>query len=344
LSIDADRLVVDPVTHMAQSRPLFAALLMASVALHVLALFILNLMERAPPIQPNMSIEIPVELVSDPAASAKKGSRSEAKDGTTAAGSSGQPGSEAKSSAKPATEQAAKSQASATPPKPPAAAGKQAEAKPPSDVKPPELPKPEAPKPAATPPELPKPAAQAEPPKPPPAPTEPPKPPAPAVSTEAPKPPPQPAPTTPAQAATAQPPPAAAMPPMEKLQLPHPSAAASPEAMMDDDPLLAVAVPKAGDEGDEEISYKTLVFSMLELAKQYPADARARGAAGAARIYFEIDDTGAVKTVKLRESSGDTELDVESLALVERAAPFPKPPRGAQKSFNAVIEYGSNEH
>jgi colicin import membrane protein len=134
------------------------------------------------------------------------------------------------------------------------------------------------------------------------------------------------------------------MPPMEKLQLPHPSAAASPEAMMDDDPLLAVAVPKAGDEGDEEISYKTLVFSMLELAKQYPADARARGAAGAARIYFEIDDTGAVKTVKLRESSGDTELDVESLALVERAAPFPKPPRGAQKSFNAVIEYGSNEH
>ncbi len=360
LGIDAYRLGVDPVTRvletsgsvmrMAQSRPLFAAVLTGSVALHVFALFILNLLERAPPIQPGTAIEIPVELVSDPAAGKEKGGQTGAKPRMKAASPAGQPGSGAKSAAKPAAEQAAKSGtpgAAAKPPQP-APAEKQANAKPASQVKlpqPPPEPQKAEPKPAAAQAEPPKPAApQAEPPKSAAAQTEPPKlaaPMAAQVQPPKPSPPPQPAAQVP-QPAAAQPP--TSVPTMAALQMQatHLTAAASP-LMMDDDPLLAVAVPKPSDEGDQAMSYKTIVFGMLELAKQFPADARARGARGAATIYFELDDAGGVKSVKLLKSSGDAELDVESLALVERAAPFPKPPQGAQKSFAAVIEYGPDE-
>lgn len=113
---------------------------------------------------------------------------------------------------------------------------------------------------------------------------------------------------------------------------------------MDDDPLLrAVAVPKPTAEGDEALSYKTIVFGMLELAKQFPADARARGAQGTATIYFEINDDGSAKNIRLLKSSGDTELDAESLAVVLRASPFPKPPPGARRVFAADIEFDPAE-
>jgi TonB family protein len=56
-------------------------------------------------------------------------------------------------------------------------------------------------------------------------------------------------------------------------------------------------------------------------------------------IAFELNDDGTVKSEKLLRSSGDAALDVESLALVQRAAPFPKPPAGAQKVFAADITF-----
>lgn len=109
----------------------------------------------------------------------------------------------------------------------------------------------------------------------------------------------------------------------------------------DDDPIKqAVAVPAPSDDGDLAVAYKTLVFSKLELAKNYPEEARKRGAHGSSVIAFALDEKGHVRKVTLIQSSGDTALDVESLALVERAAPFPSPPPGAQKEFAAVVEFG----
>ncbi len=101
----------------------------------------------------------------------------------------------------------------------------------------------------------------------------------------------------------------------------------------------AVAVPQPSDDGDDIVSYQTLVFGMLELKKEFPEDAKRRGVFGTAQIYFELNDDGSVKSEKLLKSSGDAALDVESLALVQRAAPFPKPPTGAQKVFAADITF-----
>jgi colicin import membrane protein len=111
-----------------------------------------------------------------------------------------------------------------------------------------------------------------------------------------------------------------------------------PQGLMHDN-SPAVAVPQPSDDGDDIVSYQTLVFGMLELKKEFPEDAKRRGVFGTAQIYFELNDDGSVKSEKLLKSSGDAALDVESLALVQRAAPFPKPPAGAQKVFAADITF-----
>jgi TonB family protein len=102
----------------------------------------------------------------------------------------------------------------------------------------------------------------------------------------------------------------------------------------------AVAVPLPTEGGDELMSYKRIVFGLLARVKHYPESARERGAHGAAVISFTIDDAGELTNVSLLRSSGDTDLDVESLALVARAAPFPKPPPDAQRAFAAEITFG----
>jgi TonB family protein len=312
------------VMRMAQNRPLFAALLTGSLALHMFALLLLNWLEQAPTAT-KTSLEIPVELVSDPGASGKGSRQHAAAAGQKIAESKSKPASTPLSPSAPS-----KSQAAAQP-------------KPTAQTKEPSAPKPEPPKPAQTQPlKLPQ---QPEQPKAAAAPTQP--------KSQANQPKPAAQPQQPAQpAATAQPKPPAAPPASMQLrgvptmatlqtQAMHPSAAQLPFSMEEN--YQAVAVPSATANGDLETSYKTLVFSMLELAKQFPADARARGAQGTATVYFEIDDNGGVKSVKLVQSSGDTELDVESLAVVERAAPFPKPPRGAQRAFAAEIEFDPGE-
>ncbi len=105
--------------------------------------------------------------------------------------------------------------------------------------------------------------------------------------------------------------------------------------------MRAVAVPSPTEDGELVVAYKTLVFSKLELAKQFPEEARKRHAHGSAVIDFILDDKGQVQSVTLVQSSGDPALDAESQALVGRAAPFPPPPPGAQKEFGAVIEFSS---
>jgi periplasmic protein TonB len=105
------------------------------------------------------------------------------------------------------------------------------------------------------------------------------------------------------------------------------------------DSFRAMALPHPTDDGDDPMSYTMLVFSRLELAKKYPEAAFARGARGSAGIGFTLDDAGNVLDAELLVSSGDADLDEESLALVRRAAPFPPPPAGAKRRFDAVVTF-----
>lgn len=318
------------VLRFTKDRSFFAQLLAASIALHLVLLAGLLWLERAPPLKPDLTKEIPVDLVAQPPSG------------------SGPPGAAAGSS-----HAAAKPAAKPAPPKPAPspAAPKPAAAKPPAPSAPKLAPKPDA-KPEPPKPEPPKPA----PPKPAPPKPQPPKlapPTAQPPKSAPPKPePPKPEPTKPeaTKPEAAKPLPKLAPPPVQAAPKPAPPPAPPPQAIKPPSPTPtapaqtandspAVTVPRPSDDGDEIVSYQTLVFGILELKKQFPADALRRGAFGTAMVYFDLNDDGSVKSEKLLRSSGDAALDVESLALIQRAAPFPKPPPGAQKFFAVDITF-----
>ena len=60
-------------------------------------------------------------------------------------------------------------------------------------------------------------------------------------------------------------------------------------------------------------------------------------AAGTALVAFRVAPTGALAGVSLARSSGSARLDRAALTVVRRAAPFPAPPRGAQRRFSIEI-------
>lgn len=109
---------------------------------------------------------------------------------------------------------------------------------------------------------------------------------------------------------------------------------------LEQESVRAVPVPKAVERGDEAIRYDVIVLGRLERAKQFPRPAALRGARGTAVVGFGLDETGRVVVAALLRSSGDRDLDGESLAVIRRAAPFPKPPAGARRRFALDISFG----
>jgi TonB family protein len=134
---------------------------------------------------------------------------------------------------------------------------------------------------------------------------------------------------------------AAAQPAAEKPRSP-PRAKGASASGLDRNELRAVAIPMPADDGDEVLHYDVVVLGRLERVKQFPKTAVLRGARGTAVVGFALDESGRVIVAALLRSSGDEALDIESLALVRRAAPFPKPPPGARRRFAVDIAFGMN--
>jgi len=76
--------------------------------------------------------------------------------------------------------------------------------------------------------------------------------------------------------------------------------------------------------------WESALVAHIERFKRYPAEARARGQRGEAQVAFTIDREGRVRESRIVESSGSPELDRETLAMLNRAQPLPKPPSGVR--------------
>jgi protein TonB len=69
------------------------------------------------------------------------------------------------------------------------------------------------------------------------------------------------------------------------------------------------------------------------LVMRHRADTR-----GAVLVQFSVTEGGRLASVRVARSSGSTRLDRAALTVVERAAPFPAPPAGADRSFSVQIK------
>ncbi|WP_299970300.1 TonB family protein [uncultured Roseobacter sp.] len=61
------------------------------------------------------------------------------------------------------------------------------------------------------------------------------------------------------------------------------------------------------------------------------------GTRGTAVIAFRVADNGGLGTVSVAQSSGSARLDQAAVQVIQRAAPFPAPPSGAQRQFQIRI-------
>lgn len=90
---------------------------------------------------------------------------------------------------------------------------------------------------------------------------------------------------------------------------------------------------------DAVSNYRGIVAAHLARHKQFPAEARARGAQGTTTVTFSIDGGGRVTSVQLGRASGIASIDRETEAMVRRASPFPAPPGGRGMSFTAPVSF-----
>lgn len=100
----------------------------------------------------------------------------------------------------------------------------------------------------------------------------------------------------------------------------------------------APAEPGAPATSQAEISrWQGTLLAHLERHKRYPRDAQMRRQEGAATIRFILDSSGHVLSAVLERGSGVESLDRESLALLERAQPLPRPPGNTTDRIDLTV-------
>jgi periplasmic protein TonB len=86
-------------------------------------------------------------------------------------------------------------------------------------------------------------------------------------------------------------------------------------------------------------AYNGRVSAHLIRHQRYPDALRSKPITGKGWVVFSIDGSGQVISASVKTSSGSTILDQEMTAMVLRASPFPAPPDGRPKDFNAPVTF-----
>src|SRR5260370_1357163 len=88
----------------------------------------------------------------------------------------------------------------------------------------------------------------------------------------------------------------------------------------------ATAPPQTRATPSVVIRWQSELAAHIEHFKRYPAEARSRGDQGTAKVAFTIDHEGRLLMSRIVQSSGSATLDQETLAMLARAQPMPRPP------------------
>jgi periplasmic protein TonB len=96
--------------------------------------------------------------------------------------------------------------------------------------------------------------------------------------------------------------------------------------------------PSQTDVDNAKNAYGNLLGNAIAKYKSYPKIAERRGWEGTALLDLKIDSNGNVLSSVVRESSGYDALDKRALEMVQKAAPFPAPPKILQgRTFNISV-------
>jgi protein TonB len=110
--------------------------------------------------------------------------------------------------------------------------------------------------------------------------------------------------------------------PQAELSLPEPE---PPKPEPPSEEKQATAPPQA-NAPRAVARWESTLAAHLEHFKRYPKEARTRGEQGTATVAFTIDHEGRLLSSRIVQSSGSATLDEETLAMLSRAQPMPKPP------------------
>ncbi|MCV6592852.1 MAG: TonB family protein [Silicimonas sp.] len=98
----------------------------------------------------------------------------------------------------------------------------------------------------------------------------------------------------------------------------------------------ATASGTGGGSGNAAVSnYAGKVHRKIQRVRKPRVSGRAK-----VWIRFSIKPNGGLASISLVKGSGSARLDRAALQVIRKAAPFPKPPPGAQRSFKIPIEFG----
>lgn len=154
----------------------------------------------------------------------------------------------------------------------------------------------------------------------------------------------------PASSAPPSPPVTAATTPAA-VRGPAPSLSTSPAAAAQGSSRSASAAPQRRGVADgldadapagKSMAYAARVRSWLYAHKIYPRRARMQHEEGVVRVRFILDRTGALIEGVILAGSGKASLDEEAMAMMRRAAPYPRAPAevgGERLEFVAPIEF-----
>jgi periplasmic protein TonB len=121
-------------------------------------------------------------------------------------------------------------------------------------------------------------------------------------------------------------------PPVEQREATAaPSVELPPPAAAPPTPGAAVQTPAS------LIRWQSALAAHLQRFKRYPAAARTHGEHGDAKVAFTIDHEGHLVSSQIVQSSGSSLLDQESLDMLARAQPMPKPPGNAPDSALSFV-------
>jgi len=104
----------------------------------------------------------------------------------------------------------------------------------------------------------------------------------------------------------------------------------------------ATAPPQTRATQSVVVRWESELAAHIEHFKRYPAEARLHGDQGTAKVAFTIDHEGHLLTSRIVQSSGSATLDEETLAMLARAQPMPRPPDGipdAELSFVVPVRF-----